>query len=122
MMDENEIGYVIVCQVEGSTKLKYFGIDYNSGGVSYWSSSISGVKLFNTVKEALEVLKSSDFTSNSTYLGGKVSSPRMLYSGAGLCNTRLRSKLTISIRTLITSYPVHVTGYDCRVNLISNKD
>ena len=77
---------------------KYWAIDQGSGGYPYWSTFLGTAKFFASFEAAQKVLQTdADMTRILTYSDGSTRPPRMIDSGIGLCNTKHKGKVTISI-------------------------
>ncbi len=95
-MDNGNIKYVLMCENDAGA-VKYFAIDYPSGGVSYWTSTFQNAIMFDKLEKAEEILQSADFTRESKMISGTICPPRMLALATDLSLQKRTGKVTVFI-------------------------
>ena len=108
------LGYVIFAETDDSLH-KYLGID---GGYYYWSNSLRSANVYATADDCVETLKSKEFTKRNNYTDGSSAPPQMIWTGAGICNTKPKGLLTVSIVPLCLGKTVKSIRFEDE--LISN--
>ena len=109
------IGYIIKIDKE-INKPSYYALDQNSGGYPYWSPRLSSAHIFNTKKEAINIIKTdSCFIHISDISNSSIYPPRLLHSGAGLNNSKLTGKCTIFVSPVLIGQTEFYQTFDVEI-------